>query len=332
MKKILLVALIVVGAGAAGWYFWTRATQTDPNVLILHGNVDIRQVSLAFEGSGRIKQMLAEEGDVVKAGQTIAVLDTRTLELQVLEQVANVEVQRQMVLKLNNGARPEEIAQARAQLASTEADAVLADQEYARATRLQSSANGAISQQSVDQVRAASQAAKAKVSEQRAALQLVEVGTRAEELLAAQAQLDAAEASLALLKHQVEQGELLAPTDAVVRSRLREPGDMVTSTSPVVSLALMQPKWIRAYVGEPDLGKLKPGTSVEVLTDSHPDKPIVGKVGYMSSVAEFTPKAVQTEELRPSLMYEVRVVVEDADDVLRLGQPATVRVAIEPKP
>ena len=152
--------------------------------------------------------------------------------------------------------------------------------------------------------------------------------TMAADIAAAEAQLKASEAQLAQLRHQIDLGRLRAPTDAVVRSRLREPGDMVTSQVPVFTLALTKPKWVRVYVGEPDLGKIKPGMAAQVFTDSHPDRPIAGKVGYISSVAEFTPKSVQTEELRTSLVYEVRVVVEDPGNVLRLGQPATVRLTV----
>ncbi|MGH8348840.1 MAG: HlyD family efflux transporter periplasmic adaptor subunit, partial [Pseudomonas sp.] len=150
------------------------------------------------------------------------------------------------------------------------------------------------------------------------------LGPRAEDVAGAQAQLQVSQAQLALLQHQIDLGTLTAPADAVVRSRLLEPGDMATPQRPVFALALTKPKWVRVYIGEADLGRIKPGISARVLTDSHPDQPIAGKVGYISSVAEFTPKAVQTEELRTNLVYEVRVLVDDGSDVLRLGQPATV--------
>ena len=96
---------------------------------------------------------------------------------------------------------------------------------------------------------------------------------------------------------------------------------------PAFSLALTEPKWVRVYVSEPDLGRIRPGMEARVFTDSHPDRPVDGKIGYISSVAEFTPKSVQTEELRTNLVYEVRIVVSDTDNVLRLGQPATVRIS-----
>ena len=174
------------------------------------------------------------------------------------------------------------------------------------------------------------QVTTARVADQREALRLAELGPRAEEVAAGEAQLQATQAQLELLEYQISQGQLKAPADAVVRSRLLEPGDMATPQRPVFALALTDPKWVRVYVNEPDLGRVRPGMAARVVTDSEPDRPIDGKVGYISSVAEFTPKSVQTEELRTSLVYEVRVLVEDAKDVLRLGQPATVRLVLNP--
>jgi HlyD family secretion protein len=121
---------------------------------------------------------------------------------------------------------------------------------------------------------------------------------------------------------------LHAPEAAVVRSRLLEVGDMASPQRPVFELALTDPKWIRVYVDEPNLGRVKPGMDASVFTDSAPDKPISGKVGYISSVAEFTPKAVETEELRTNLVYEVRVRVDDKAGILRLGQPVTVKLRV----
>lgn len=325
MKKTLVVLLLIAVAAGGGWYWWSHREPDVVSELALQGNVDIRQVSLAFDGSGRIADLRAEEGDSVKAGHIIGLLDVSTLELQARQAEAQVEAQRQVLLKFRNGSRPEEIAQARAQLASAEASAALAEQSLSRATRLQGS--GTASMQAVDQARAQAEAARAGVEQSRAALQLAEAGARAEDIAGAEAQLKGAEANLALLRHQIDQGQLRAPVDAVVRSRLREPGDIITSATAVFALAITKPKWIRVYVSEPDLGRIKPGMPAHVFTDSHPDQPVAGKVGYISSVAEFTPKSVQTEELRTSLVYEVRVIVEDGADALRLGQPVTVRLS-----
>jgi HlyD family secretion protein len=332
MKKTLLLVLLIAAAAGGGWYWWTHRAAGNPSKLVLHGNVDIRQVSLAFDGSGRITEVRVEEGDRVTAGQVVALLDTRTLKLQAQQAEAQLAAQRQALLKLHNGSRPEEIEQARAQLASAEASAARAEQDYSRATNLQTSNSGAITAQTVDQRRSDAQTARAKVNELRAALKLAIEGPRAEDIASAEAQVKASEAQLAQLRHQIDLGQLRTPTDAVVRSRLREPGGMVTSQMPVLTLALTKPKWVRVYVTEPDLGKIRPGVVAQVFTDSHPGQPVAGTVGYISSVAEFTPKPVQTEELRTSLVYEVRVVVQDDSDALRLGQPVTVRLQVGAAP
>lgn len=323
MKRLLAVlgiALLAVG----GWFWWQQREQAVADDLLLFGNVDVRQVALAFNGSGRITELTAEEGDAVRAGDIIARLDLRALELQAKAQAALVEAQRQTLLQLRGGPRPEEIAQSRAVLASAEASAVAAQAEYDRVVRLAASRSGVASQQSLDQATADAGKAKALVDQASAALDLLLAGTQVETIAAAEAQLLAAEAQLDLLRYQIDQGALRVPADAVVRSRLREPGDMVTPASPVFALALTLPKWVRVYVREADLGRIRPGMAASVLSDSQPDKPLAGKIGYISSVAEFTPKAVQTEELRTSLVYEVHVVIDDPTDLLRLGQPVTV--------
>jgi HlyD family secretion protein len=328
-KKPVLVAVVLLVLLAAGWLWWHGRRPAAPDELVLYGNVDIRQVALAFEGSGRVEAVRAEEGDSVKAGTVLAVLDTRTLALQAEQAKAQIEVQRQNLLRLRNGTRPQELAQARSRVTEAQADAARAERELARLQEIAASTQGrGVSPQDLDRARTNVQVTRARVQEQQQAARLAQLGPRAEDVSAAAAQLAAAQAQLALLQHQIGQGTLKAPVDGVVRSRLLEPGDMASPQRPVFALALVQPKWVRVYVSEPDLGKLKPGMAARVLTDSQPDRPLPGRVGSISSVAEFTPKSVQTEELRTSLVYEVRVVVDDGADVLRLGQPATVRIPL----
>ncbi|WP_299846011.1 HlyD family efflux transporter periplasmic adaptor subunit [uncultured Paracoccus sp.] len=331
MKKLTpILALFALLAG--GWWWWSHRGTTGSGDLVLYGNVDIRQIALAFDGSGRISELLVEEGDAVEKGQIVGRLDTRTLELQADAQEAVVEAQRQALMKFSNGSRPEEIAQVRAQLAAAAAAQVLAEQELTRVRQLRASRSGAASQQSLEQAQAGAEAATATVAQAQAALDLSLAGARAEDIAQAEAQLRSAEVQLELLRHQIGQGKLVAPDHAVIRSRLREPGDMVGPTTPVLALALTQPKWVRVYVGEPDLGRIRAGMAAEVVSDSQPDQPVAGTVGYIASVAEFTPKTVQTEELRTSLVYEVHVIVADQADRLRLGQPVTVRLATTATP
>lgn len=327
-KKIVVVIVAAVVLIALLAYFLTRDGTSDR--IVLHGNVDIRQVELPFAESERIAEVLVREGDRVKAGQVIARLQTERLLPRVRQAEARVAAQSQALLRLENGARPEEIAQARAALAAAEADAANARSQYERAEDISKSSNGrAVSAQDLDAARAALRTSEARVETQRKALELTLAGPRKEDIAQAEAQLEGARAELALLQRQLQDAELTAPTDAVVRNRLMEPGEFATPQRPVVSLAVTTPKWIRAYAAETALGHLRPGMPASVTIDSFPDTALQGELGFISSVAEFTPKTVQTEELRTSLVYEVRVFVEDPDDRLRLGMPATVRFDLE---
>ena len=287
--------------------------------------MDLRQVALAFNNSERISAVLVQEGDRVHQGQTLARLDTSRLQPLTAQAEAQVAAQRQVVLRLHNGSRPEEIAEARANVASAKADADNVRRQFERLKELsEKSQGGAVSQQDVDNARTALAVAEAKLSLNQQALELSLAGPRKEDIAEAEARLKANEAQLALLRQQLADAELHSPTEAVVRSRLMEPGEMASPQKPVFSLAVVDPKWVRAYVSEPDLGRVHPGAKATISVDSFPDRQFEGWVGFISPVAEFTPKSVETEDLRSSLVYEVRVFVKDATDDLRLGMPATV--------
>jgi HlyD family secretion protein len=326
MKRVARIALILVvaaGIGAGAW--WYFKPREDANELTLFGNVDLRQVDLAFNNSQRIVAVAVQEGDRVKQGQVVARLDTNRMEPQVAQSEAELAAQREVVERLRNGSRPEEIAQAKANLRSAQADAANEARQYERLKSLsEQSAGGAVSRQELDNGKAALEVSEARVEVNQKALELAIAGPRKEEVAEAEARLRANEAQLAYLRQELADAQLLAPVDAVVRTRIMEPGEMASPQRPVLQLAVTDPKWVRAYVSEPDLGKLKPGQQATIGVDSFPMRRFDGWVGFISPVAEFTPKPVQTEELRTSLVYEVRVFVKDPRDELRLGMPATV--------
>jgi HlyD family secretion protein len=324
-RAVRVSALIVVIGLLAGLVWWLTGRNSAPEEIVLYGNVDLRQVQLSFNNSERIADVLVQEGERVRKGQVLARLDTRRLEPQVAQAEAQAAAQRQVVQRLRSGSRPEEIAQARANVDSAKADAVNARQQYERIkSAAEISAGRAVRQQDVDSAKAALQVAEAKLVVNQRALELAVIGPRKEDIAEAEARLRADEAQLALLRQQLVDAQLLAPMDAVVRTRILEPGDMASPQRPVFSLAITDPKWVRAYVPEPNLGKLHEGMTAAVAVDSFPERRFDGWVGFISPVAEFTPKTVQTEELRTSLVYEVRVFVKDPSDELRLGMPATV--------
>jgi membrane fusion protein PltH len=329
-RTILIVLFILVIGAAAGLTWWLTQHERTPRELVLYGNVDLRQVQLSFNNSERIAAVLVQEGDRVRQGQLLARLDTRRLEPQVAHAEAQAAAQRQVVQRLRNGSRPEEIAQARANVDSAKADAVNAQRQYERIKNAaEMSAGRAVRQQDVDAAKAALQVAEAKLAVNQRALELSVIGPRKEDIAEAEATLRADEAQLALLRQQLVDAQLLAPMDAVVRTRILEPGEMVSPQKPVFSLAITDPKWVRAYVSESDLGKIHEGMAASVAVDSFPKRRFDGWVGFISPVAEFTPKAVQTEELRTSLVYEVRVFVKDPANELRLGMPATVYLSLQ---
>lgn len=326
----LAIALVLVAAGA--WWAWTSSRgATDGDSLTLYGNVDVRQVALAFNQSERVSEMRVQEGDRVRQGQVIARLDTRTLALRLDQARARIEVQQQSLNRLQAGSRPEERAQAGASVASARAEAELAAQQLQRLQAVrQSTAGRGVSAQDLDSARARNRVAQAQLENARKSQDLVDIGPREEDIAQARAQLAVARADLALLERQEEESDLRAPVDAVVRARLLEPGDMASPQRAAYTLALTDPKWVRAYVSEVQLGRVRPGMHARVFSDSHPDAPLDGQVGYISSVAEFTPKTVQTEDLRTSLVYEIRVMVRDDADRLRMGMPATVMLDASP--
>jgi HlyD family secretion protein len=331
MKRSILVAAIAAIIIAAGIGYWLMRPPSTPKEIVVYGNVDLRQVDLPFNGTERIAAVLVQEGDRVHQGEILAHLDTSRLEPQVAQAQAQLAAQQAVVDRLHNGSRPEEIAQARAALDSAKADAENARRQAARFRSLIAASSGrAASQQDLDNANAALDVANAKAVSQQKALDLAVAGPRREDVAQAEAQLRSQQAQFALLKQQLADANLIAPVDAVIRSRLMEPGEMASPQKPVFSLAITDPKWVRAYISETDLGKIRSGEVASIGIDSFPKRRFEGWIGFISPVAEFTPKTVQTEELRTSLVYEVRVFVKDPSDELRLGMPATVFLPLTP--
>jgi HlyD family secretion protein len=325
MKRTVLTLLLLIVLGVAGgvaWWFTHRPKEA--NELVLYGNVDLRQAQLAFNNSDRIEEVRVQEGDHVHKGELLARLDESRLKPQVAQAEAQVAAQRAVVERLHNGSRPEEIAQARAAAESAKADAAIARRTNDRLRTLDAMAEGAVSKQDLDNAKAVLEVTEAKLAVSQRALDLVVLGPRKEEIAENEAKLRANEAQLAFLKQQLADAILYAPSDGIIRTRLLEPGEMATMQKPVFSLAITDPKWVRAYVSETDLGKVHEGMKATIGVDSFPSRRFEGWVGFVSPAAEFTPKSVQTEELRTSLVYEVRVFVKDPSDNLRLGMPATV--------
>ncbi|MBQ0721424.1 MAG: efflux RND transporter periplasmic adaptor subunit [Gammaproteobacteria bacterium] len=273
-RKIAIFIALIVVAGLGSGYWWNLAhrASTPTNSLVLYGNVDIREVRLAFNGSEHVSEILVDEGDLVQAGQLLARLHTERL--QAAWDRVNAEAAAAQ-------------AEAHAALLSFQRARTMADRKLA-------------SREQADELEGTS--------------------------LAAAAQVAAAKAALVEADEALKDAGLFAPASGVIRDRILEPGDFATPQTPVLTLALMNPVWVRTYLPESYLGKVKPGAAASISSDSFPGKSYPGWVGYISPTAEFTPKNVETPELRTRLVYQVRVYACNPQRELRLGMPATVAI------
>lgn len=330
-KKLVIILAIILALLGFGFYMVREksAERLAASELTLKGNVDLREVSLAFRNSDRISEMFVEEGDRVTKGQVLAKLETEDQLHQIAVTKANIGAQQAQVDKLHNGTRAEDLAQAQARLDAAKAERDFLAADYQRKLDAYNASKGkSVSRQVLEDARTKLKVAEARMNQAREANNLAIAGPRSEDVAAGEAQLESLKSTLARQEYNLSQSELIAPSDGVVRSRLLEVGDMASPQKPVYRISLNSKKWVRVYVPEKDLGKIHEGSRAEVYIDSDPENGIEGQVGYISSTAEFTPKNVETSELRTALLYEVRVYVTDPDNKLRMGMPATVKVKL----
>ncbi|MFU0911666.1 secretion protein HlyD [Kluyvera intermedia] len=322
MKKpvalILAVAVLVALIGGGTW--WYQSLQN--NGLTLYGNVDIRTVNMSFRVGGRLQSLNVDEGDAIKRGQTLGQLDKAPYENALMQAKANVATAQAQYDLMMAGYRAEEIAQAsaavkQAQAAYDYAQSFLQRQQGLWNSRTVSANDLANARSSRDQAFATLKSAQDKLSQYRA-------GNRPQEIAQAKANLEQAQAQLAQSTLDLHDTVLTAPSDGTLLTRAVEPGSMLSAGSTVMTLSLTHPVWVRAYVDEKNLNQAQPGREILLYTDGRPDKPYHGKIGFVSPTAEFTPKTVETPDLRTDLVYRLRIIVTDADDSLRQGMPVTL--------
>jgi len=317
--------VIVVAAVAGGVYYWKRRAANDPQAAFaMWGNVDVHQVELGFRVSGRISRLDVDEGARVTPGAELAQLDHVPFETEVAAATAQVAMAQAQFDKATRGYRTEEIAQAAAAVRQREADLANARVTDERLKGL--FPQGAVTRQDMDNADARVRESDAQLASAREQLALVTRGSRIEDIQTQEANLAAAKASLTRARTSLEDATLMAPSGGVVSVRAREVGAIVQAGQTIYTVALNDPVWIRAYVPQPRLGRIKPGMTVKIEVDSVPGQQFDGTVGFISPEAEFTPKSVQTEQVRDDLVYRLRIVAKDPQNVFRQGMPVTVRV------
>ncbi|AHG21674.1 membrane protein [Chania multitudinisentens RB-25] len=321
-KRMVIIGVIIVLIAAAAYGFWQYQQQQE-KPLTLYGNVDIRTVNLGFRVDGRLATLAVDEGDSVQPGQLLGKLDDSPYVNALQQAQANVDNASAKLALLQAGYRAEEIAQVRSEVAQrlsafNYADSFLQRQQGLWAKKATSADALEDARTTRNQAQANLQAAKDKLAQYLS-------GNRPQEIAQAEAGLAQTEALLAQARLNLQDTTLLSPSTGTVLTRAVEPGTMLGAGSTVFTLSLTQPVWVRAYVNEANLGKAAPGTELSIYTDSRPGKPYHGKIGFVSPTAEFTPKSVETTDLRTDLVYRLRVIVTDADDALRQGMPVTLR-------
>ena len=307
MKRTAVIALAVVAA--AGVAFWVFGANRREKPLLFSGTIEARDVEIGSLTGGRVARVLVEEGSRVSAGQPVVELETDLIDLQIGQERARVAQARANLAKALRGPRVEEIASARAQAQN-------AERERARQKALLDL--GVIGQHAYD---AAATAAKTS----REALLQLERGNRPEDIAAARATLQAEEQQLGYLERQKKESVVLAPAAGVIESMDLRPGDLVGPNQPVAKMLEPSQIWVRIYVPEPQLGRVRIGQRAAVRVDTFPGRDFPGRVVEIRTQAEYTPRNVQTLEQRMDTVFGVKVAMDPAPE-LRPGMAATARL------
>ncbi len=324
MKKpvIAVLAAVVIIAGLV-IYLVSRHTNGGKDIRV-SGNIEVTTVEVSFKIPGRVAERPVDEGMMVKIGQPIARLESEDLAHEVALRRADARAMRAALDELLAGSRKEEIAEAEAAHAAAQAEAKKAADDYRRQEAL--FRKEVIPQQKLDAAKAANDTTRAQARQAAEALALVRKGPRRERLDQARARLGEAEAALALAITRLGYADLLSPVSGLVMAKNIEPGEQVAAGTPVVTVGVLDTVWVRAYISETDLGRVKVGQKARVTVDTWPGKVYDGAVTFISSEAEFTPKNVQTQKERVKLVYRVKITIPNPNMELKPGMPADAEI------
>jgi HlyD family secretion protein len=324
-----LIAILVI-ALAAGLFFgrrWWVVHERGAEAIRGSGIIEVTQVDVAFEVTGRLIERSVDEGAMVDKGEPVGRLDDREYRLRVARASAAKAVAEARYRMMTKGAREQEVDRALAAHEAADAELAMQTREQARIARLR--AEGIVAQTELD--RLTNLLASARATRDQAAAQLAQLreGFRIEEIEQSRAELQRAAADLDLADLDLARCQLFAPAAGRVLSKSREAGEIVAPGTTIVTLGDLSRPWVNVYVGERDLGKVRLGMAAQVTVDSFPDQPFAGKVTFIADRAEFTPKNIQTPDERVKLVYRVKVEVETRDEALKPGMPADTVLPID---
>lgn len=318
-KVKLPILFLIVVLVASGYMIYPKK-QVNPSQIQVSGNIETTTVARGFKIAGHVAQRMVDEGEAVKKGQVIASLETADIQLEVANAKAQLLAAQAAFSQLANGARSQDILAAQAAEQSAKADKQNAAVEYQRMQQL--FADSAVSAQDRDRSRTAYKMASARAEQAAQQLSVVIEGPRQEEIALAAAKVEQAKQQLELVKTRLTYAQITAPVDGMVLSKNIEAGEYVSPGTPVVTIGDLNQVWLKAYIAETDLGKVKLGQKVLVTTDTYRGKTYSGQIGFIASEAEFTPKNIQTSAERVKLVYRIKIVIDNAAHELKPGMPA----------
>lgn len=330
MKRILVLAFIIIVAAGILYYSLTRNKEEGDYFIKVSGNIEATEADVGFKISGRIVSRFFEEGDWVDKGKVLSKLDDQDL-LQRLDLTRATLMSAQARLsKLLAGARPEELRQAEANLQQAQLDLENKETQYERVRELYK--RGVISKDTFDSAETKYKVAQAALQIATESYHLVKEGPRQEDIEDGRAQVAQAQVSLKLAETQLSYAVLKSPISGIVLVRSSEIGEVVNPGTSVLTLVDINNVWLKAYIPETDLGKVKWGQEVVVTTDLRPKKEYRGRISFISSEAEFTPKQIQTEKERVTLVYRIKIDIPNPDRELKPGMPADGKILLTSSP
>lgn len=328
MKRVIPILILLAAAVAAGVYFYPRLTkkQLPLNQLTLSGNIEAHESLVGFKVAGRIVELPVEEGQQVVQGALLARLDDADFKQRVRIDEANVHVRDSNLELVQAGTRHQEVKAAQQTMIDAETDLQQKKLDNDRAEQL--FAKDELSAQDRDRALTALKRADAIFGAAQQRYNEAVEGSRKEDIAVAQANLNQASANLGLSQVNLSYTVLHAPSDGVVTVRQAELGEVVSPGAPVVTLSDLDHIWLRAYIAETDLGRIGWGQSATITTDTYPGKQYHGRISFISSTAEFTPKSVQTTKERVTLVYRIKIDIDNPNHELKPGMPADARIEL----
>ena len=327
MKRLVVLILIAAAIGGAlYYYFFVREKKEGETIIRVSGNIEATEADVGFKIPGRIMNRFYEEGDWVEKGKVLAKLDDEDLRQRLDLAKATLMSAQAKLSKLLAGSRPEELGQAEANLQQAQYDLKNKEIQYERMKTLYE--RRVIPKETFDNAETSYKVAKATLQIATENYQLVKEGPRKEDIEDARAQVEQAKVSLKLAETQLGYTVLYSPISGVVLVKSSEVGEVVNTGTSVLTVADIEHVWLKAYIPETDLSKVKWGQEVIVTTDIRPRKEYKGRISFISSQAEFTPKQIQTEKERVTLVYRIKIDIPNPDRELKPGMPADAKIIL----